>query len=140
MPFIQVAVSGKPDPSLARTIARAVTERTSRILGTLKERTALDVSFVPKDQWFVGGESLEELGVASYWLEIRVTEGRNTPEQKAEYLSEIHALMGQLLGELHPISYAHVHGAVADAWGFGGVSQAERGRPVKDAGLRVLPR
>jgi 4-oxalocrotonate tautomerase len=131
MPFIQVAVSSQPNPNLARTLAHAVTERAVRILGSLRERVALDVSFVPKDQWFVGGETLEELGVSSYWLEIRVTEGRNTTAQKAEYLSEIHALMGRLLGELHPVSYAHVHEAVADAWGFGGVSQAERAHPLE---------
>ncbi len=126
MPFIRIAVSGNPDPHLAQSTARAVTERTSRILGTSKERTALDVSSVPKAQWFVGGESLEELGLSSYWLEARATEGRNTAQQKADYLAEIDTLMHQLLGELHAVSYAHVHAAAADSWGFGGVSQAER--------------
>ena len=130
MPFIQIAVSGEPEPGLAHGIARAVTECTTRILGTLKERIALELRFVPKDRWFVGGESLEELGLSSYWLEIRVTEGRHSTQQRADYLAEIHALMHELLGELHPVSYAHVHAAVGDAWGFGGVSQAERAHPV----------
>jgi 4-oxalocrotonate tautomerase len=126
MPFIQVAVSGHPDQTIARTIAQGVTERTARILHREVELTNLAVTFVAPDQWFVGGRSLEELGLASFWLDIAVTDGIDTKDQKAAYLAEIWSFMREVLGPLHEAAYARVNEVSADAWGYGGRTQEER--------------
>ena len=34
--------------------------------------------------------------------------------------------MSELLGPLHEASYVHVHDVPADAWGYGGRTQAHR--------------
>jgi 4-oxalocrotonate tautomerase len=126
MPFINVLVAHAPDSKLAETIAQGVAERTARILRKSPELTAAAVSFLPPAQWQVGGRSLESHGAASFWLEVKVTAETNTAAEKAAYLAEVHAFMAQVLGRVRPESYILVHEIPADAWGFGGMTQAQR--------------
>lgn len=126
MPIITIKLSGKPDPSLSRRVAEGVVEITSRVLRKNPAITAVAVDYTEPEHWIVGGQTLAEHRKASYWLDIRVVDGTNTKDEKAQYLAEIHALMGRLLGELHTESYAHVHEVFADAYGFGGLTQEER--------------
>lgn len=126
MPFIDVVVSHEPNSELAHRLAAGVTERTVRILGRVFEHTAISVRFSPPSDWFVGGRSLAELGKASFWLDVKVTIGTTTKQQKAQYLAEISEFMRAELGELHEVSYLRVDEVAADAWGFGGISQEAR--------------
>jgi 4-oxalocrotonate tautomerase len=126
MPFINVLVSHRLDQDLARRIAEGVSERTVRILRKSPQLTAAAVSFVPDGQWLIGGRRLEETGASSYQLAVTVTAGTNTPAEKAAYLAEIHTFMADALGGVRPESYAVVHEVPADAWGFGGITQAAR--------------
>jgi 4-oxalocrotonate tautomerase len=81
---------------------------------------------VPPENWFCGGKSLVEVWLASFWLDVHVTEGTNTKDEKAAFIAAVFASMGKLLGPLHEESYAHVHEVRDDAYGFGGVTQGRR--------------
>lgn len=141
MPYIHVSVSRLPDPALARALAQGVTERTFRILRKRIEVTAVSVSFVDPGHWFVGGQSLQERELATFWLDIGVTAGTNSKDEKAAYLVDIFTFMRETLGPLHEISYVRVLDVPADAWGYGGVSQEERYvRGKLEAGSVRLPR
>ena len=131
MPYVNVVVSGPSNPTLARTVAQGVTERTGRILRKRPEVTAVSVSFVPAEQWFVGARSLAELGLSTFWLDIAVTDGTNTDDEKTAYLGAIFSFMGEVVGPLHGTSYVRVMDVRAEAWGYGGVSQAERAAQAK---------
>lgn len=126
MPYIDVLVSRESDLELAERLALGVTERTVRILGRVFEYTAVSLRFVPASQWFVGGQPLSASGKSSFWLDVKVTSGTTSKEQKARYLSEIFDFMRAELGELHDVSYLRVDEVAGDAWGFGGVSQEAR--------------
>ena len=126
MPYIHVSVSRAPARTLARTLVEGVTARTFRILRKRIEVTAVSISFVDPEQWFIGGQSLHELGRATFWLDIGVTDGTNSKDEKAAYLADIFAFMRETLGPLHEISYVRVLDVPAAAWGYGGVSQEER--------------
>src|ERR1700709_2786557 len=67
-------------------------------------------------------KSLAEQKPASFWLDIHVTEGTNTKDEKAAYIAAIFKRMGELLGPLHEESYAHVDEVRGDAYGFGGLT------------------
>ena len=94
-------------------------------LSTIKV-TAIIVKSVDAGDWFAGGKSLAEQKLASYWIDIHVTEGTNTKDEKAAYLAAIFKRMDELLGPLHEESYAHVDEVKGDAYGFGGLSQERR--------------
>ena len=127
MPLITVTyATSRERSSLKAEIAAAVSELTARILRKDPKVTAVIVKSADAADWFAGGSSLAEQNLASYWLDVHVSEGTNTKDEKAAYLAALFKRMGELLGPLHHESYAHVDEVKADAYGFGGLSQERR--------------
>ena len=127
MPLITVTVSTPHQKVLDKTaIAAEVARLSTTILRKDPKVTAVIVSRVPSDDWFCGGKSLTEAWLASFWLDVHVTEGTNTKDEKAAYLAAMFKRMGELLGPLHTESYLHVDEVKGDAYGFGGLSQERR--------------
>ena len=127
MPLITVTYSSsRHTPSLKADIAAAVSELTARILHKDPKVTAIIVKPVDAADWFAGGKSLAEQNLASFWLDIHVSEGTNTKDEKAAYLAAMFKRMGELLGPLHNESYLHVDEVRGDAYGFGGLTQERR--------------
>jgi 4-oxalocrotonate tautomerase len=127
MPLITVSYStSREKPSLNSEIAAAVSELTAKILHKDPKVTAIIVKAVNAVDWFAGGKSLAEQKLASYWIDIHVSEGTNTKDEKAAYLAAMFARMGELLGPLHEETYLHVDEVKGDAYGFGGLTQERR--------------
>jgi 4-oxalocrotonate tautomerase len=127
MPLITVSyTSSRQAPSLKADIASAVSELTAKILHKDPEVTAIIVKSVDASDWFAGGRSLAEQKLASYWIDIHVTEGTNTKDEKAAYLAAMFRRMAEILGPLHPETYLHVDEVKGDAYGFGALTQERR--------------
>jgi len=127
MPLITVTVSTPHQKVLNKAaIAAEVSRLSTAILGKDPKVTAVIVTRVPSDDWFCGGKSLTEEWLASFWLDIHVTDGTNTKDEKAAFIAETFAAMGRLLGPLHEESYVHVHDVRDDAYGYGGLTQGKR--------------
>jgi 4-oxalocrotonate tautomerase len=127
MPLVTVTYSSfRKPPSLKAEIASAVSDLTARILRKDPRVTAIIVKSVDAADWFAGGQSLAEQSLASFWLDVHVSEGTNTKDEKAAYLAALFKRMGELLGPLHEESYAHVDEVKGDSYGFGGLTQERR--------------
>src|SRR5262245_51083406 len=127
MPLITVSyTTSRQSPSLKADIASAVSELTAKILHKDPKVTAIIVKSVDAADWFAGGRSLAEQKLASYWIDIHVSEGTNTKDEKAAYLAAMFKRMGELLGPLHHETYLHVDEVRGDAYGFGGLTQERR--------------
>jgi 4-oxalocrotonate tautomerase len=127
MPILNLKVSAAASPELSQTLAKGLVDVTVRVLRKKPELTSVAIDYTAPDHWIVGGKSLAQHGKASFWLDIKIVDGTNTKDEKAEYLREIFALMARSLGqELHDESYILVHEVSADAYGFGGLTQEHR--------------
>src|SRR5215471_3044175 len=127
MPLITVTYATlRERPSLKSEIAAAVSELTAGILRKDPKVTAIIVKSVEAADWFAGGRSLAEQKLASYWIDIHVSEGTNTKDEKAAYLAAMFKRMGEILGPLHHETYLHVDEVRGDAYGFGGLTQERR--------------
>jgi len=127
MPLITVSYSSsRQTPSLKADIAAAISDLTAKILHKDPKVTAIIVKSVDPTDWFAGGKSLADERLASFWLDIHVTEGTNTKDEKAAYIAAMFARMGEILGPLHNESYLHVDEVKGDAYGFGGLTQERR--------------
>ena len=126
MPLLDVKLSGAPDAALAAKAAATLGALTARILRKDPKVTAVAVSFVPAEQWFVGGEALSARRRSSFALDIQVVDGTNTKDEKAAYLKAVFAAMAALLPDLDPESYILVREVKADAYGYGGRTQESR--------------
>lgn len=126
MPFVSLKVAAAPSPELTRRLSATVVSLTARLLKKKRELTAVAVEYVAPENWTVGGETLARRRKASFWLDIKVTDGTNTKDEKAAFVAAVFAAMNDVIGPLHPESYVLVHDVRAEAYGYGGLTQEHR--------------
>ena len=127
MPMITVQVAtAAPSNDLAHAIAREISELTAKLLGKDPNVTAVAVDFIDAQHWFVGGESSADIGTPTFFVDVRISDGTNTKDEKAKYIAETFQAMHRLLGGSHSESYVHVNDVRADAYGYGGLTQERR--------------
>jgi|SRR5471030_2193723 len=126
MPILNVTLSSAPDLAQSARIAASLTQLTAQILQKDAALTSVAIGHVDPAHWFVGGATLAQQRKASFFLDILITDETNTATQKAAYIDAVFTAMQALLGELHEVSYIHVHDARPAAWGYGGLTQQFR--------------
>jgi 4-oxalocrotonate tautomerase len=127
MPMIQIKFSSpSPAPRMEAALAGRAAQLAEEWLGKDPAVTAVLVERADPSCWFCGGHSLAEARLAAFWLDIRVTEGTNTKDEKAAFVAACFEAFAALLGPLHAESYVHVVEARGDAYGYGGVTQERR--------------
>lgn len=127
MPMITVVyATPRAAPGLKQAVAATASRLAADVLRKDPKVTAVLVEEAAAQDWFCAGQSLAAAGRASFWLDIRITDGTNTKDEKAAFIAAAFAEMGKLLGPLHEESYCHVHDVRADAYGYGGLTQEHR--------------
>lgn len=126
MPTLQLKVSPLQNPSRYRALAGALTRLTALHLRKRPEVTAVVIDDVPAARWHVGGSDVQG---ATAFLEISITQGSNTTQEKAAFIAAAFAELQTQLGAgqpLEPASYVIVREVPATDWGYGGQTQAAR--------------
>lgn len=126
MPHLNLHISGPADAELARRASALVADLTVDILGKRRELIAIEVRFIERASWFVGGHNLEELDRNTFFLDISITDETNTKDEKARFIEQAYAQLSALIGRVHEVSYIHVVDARAAAYGYGGQTQERR--------------
>lgn len=126
MPILNVKISKPASDRLTHDVSEMLLELTTRILHKKRELTSIAIDYVPPEHWVVGGSTLAAQGKNSFYFDIKVVDGTNTKDEKAQYIAEAFAAFGKLLGNLHEESYIYVHDVRAEAYGFGGLTQEYR--------------
>jgi 4-oxalocrotonate tautomerase len=126
MPALQLKIAPLQNPERYATLAAALTRITADALGKRAEVTAVLIDDLPAARWHIGGASVQR---PTALLEINITQGTNTPEQKADFVCAAFAELKRQLGGgtgLHEASYVIVREVPATDWGFGGITQQAR--------------
>lgn len=126
MPILNVKVGAKKTDALTRKIADHLMDITARILQKKPEVTAVAIDFVDPDSWFVGGKRLSDIGMSSFYFDIKITDETNTKDEKAQYIREAFDGFRRILGDVHEESYVYVQDVKAAAYGYGGRTQEYR--------------
>lgn len=126
MPTLQLKVSPLQNPARYRTLAAALTRLTAEHLGKRAEVTAVMIDDLPAARWYVGGVDVQR---PTAFLEISITQGTNTAQQKTAFIAAAFAELQEQLGAGAPLadaSYVIVRELPAGDWGYGGLTQAVR--------------
>jgi len=122
MPLINLKLSGEPDMALAHELAGRIGRLTKDVLNKSSEVTAITVSFIPCELWFVARKSLAELNKKSFHLSVKFGESTTLKVQKAHFIESIHSILLQSIDNLHPVSYTTLEELRADAYGYNGLT------------------
>jgi 4-oxalocrotonate tautomerase len=126
MPTLNLRVSPLQNPERYAALASALTDLTARVLRKRPEVTAVVIEDVPGARWCIGGQPVHQ---PTAWLQIDITAGTNTAEEKARFVAEAFDTLERQLGAGGPLaeaSYVTVRELAATDWGFGGRTQAAR--------------
>ncbi|MES2412492.1 MAG: 4-oxalocrotonate tautomerase [Pseudomonadota bacterium] len=126
MPILNVKVSRPASAELSLQISDMLLELTTRILRKKRELTSIAIDYTAPEHWIVGGASLAAQDRNSFYFDIKVVDGTNTKDEKAQYIAESFRAFEELLGRLHDESYIYIHDVRAEAYGFGGLTQEYR--------------
>ena len=130
MPFVHIRLAG-PRPLGAEQVRRLQAEATRLMASVMRkdaELTAVLVEAVPLAAWSTGGRPAP----AAAHLDVKVTQGTNTADEKARFIAEATALLREVMGDALPLAtYVVVDEVPADAWGYGGVTQDARRRAAR---------
>ncbi|MES2975718.1 MAG: tautomerase family protein [Pseudomonadota bacterium] len=126
MPTLQLKIAGLQNPRRYQALAGALTRLTAQHLGKRPEVTAVTIEDLPAARWYIGGEAVQR---SAALLEISITQGTNTPQEKAAFIEAAFAELQRQLGDgqpLEPASYVVVHEVPATDWGYAGITQKAR--------------
>jgi 4-oxalocrotonate tautomerase len=126
MPILNVTLSTAPNAEQSQRVAATLLRLTGSILHKAEALTAIAISHVPAQHWYIGAASLAQQEKASFFLDIKITDETNSAIEKAAYIKAVFEEMGALMGPLHNVSYVHIDDARPAAWGFGGLTQQYR--------------
>lgn len=126
MPFLDIRLSAPCLPGKVAEIAARMTDLVVDVLGKRRELTVTVVQCVAPGHWTAGGASVNDAGNGGFFLEVNVTEGTNTPAQKAAFVAAAYAAAEAVLGCLDAATYVIVREIPAQDWGWQGQTQAAR--------------
>lgn len=121
MPYINVKLNAKESDEVREKVVAIVLKNTTNILNKKAEVTSVLVEFVSQKSWSIGGKTSD-----TFYLNIKITKGTNTKEQKANYIEKTYKDFNELLEEINPASYIVIDEVEADSWGFEGLTQEYR--------------
>ena len=124
MPFVNIKVAGLTlAPEQVQHLQQGATTLMAEVLRKKAELTAVLVEHVSVVSWTVGGNPVS----AAAHLDVKVTEGTNTAEEKSRFIDEAMKLLRSALGaDLNPVTYVVIHEVPGGAWGWDGLTQAHR--------------
>jgi len=124
MPFVNIKVAGASlAPEQILRLQAEATRLMTELMRKKPEFTSVLVEHVDIARWAVGAAPVR----AAAHVDVKVTGGTNTPDEKRRFVSEAVRLLRSVIGPtLHPVCYVVVHELAADAWGYDGRTQADR--------------
>lgn len=126
MPILNVKISGTPSPQTSSRVAETLTDLTVELLKKKRELTAVAIDYVAPAEWFIAGAPVAGQPFSTFHVDIKVTEGTNTKDEKAAFVSRVFAAIELIIGPVAPASYIVVHEVRGDSWGYQGETQEYR--------------
>ena len=121
MPFARLTYRPQR-PDGENHLDRTLTDLIARDLAKNRDLTSVLIEPSTSGRWTIGGEPQ----AAAAHLEVYVTAGTNTVEQKRCFQERAMALLRAEWPDLPAATYVVVHEMPATDWGYDGRSQADR--------------
>ena len=124
MPFVHIRIAGQNlNAEQVRELQREATALMAGIMRKKEELTSVLVEQAEISGWSIGGAAVP---VAAH-LDVKVTQGTNTEEEKARFVRAANDLLKSVLGSSLPVAtYVIVHEIPSTAWGYDGETQEAR--------------
>ena len=105
-------------------------EQTTSLMNTVmrkrREVTVVHIQESEPQQWSTNSIPLTPNSPPCAYVDIKVTDGTNTIEEKAEMISQTVKMLTNVVGIIQEACYVVIDDLPADSWGYNGKTQAAR--------------
>lgn len=122
MPFAKLTLTPLPLQDTAHRLAADLTDLVARDLAKRHELTSVLIETPGALYWSIGAEHQ----TTAAHLEVCVTTGTNSQQEKRTFVANAMALLKSALPALNAATYVVVREIPATDWGYDGLSQADR--------------
>jgi len=124
MPYISIHVSSDLTQLQTKNLVEGTTKIMAKILHKKAELTAVSITKIDKEHWFIGN-NLASNSVSAY-VNAKISKGTNTEKEKSDALCAFNQLLDDEIGPLTPTSYVVLDEVPTTDWGYDGLSQHTR--------------
>ncbi len=126
MPYINFRIGNTLENAQRNQLYEKTTSLMKGIMGKRREVTVVHIQESEPHLWATNAVALDTDSPVGAYVDIKVTEGTNTPEEKAEMLSETAKMLKEVVGVVQEACYVLIDDIPANSWGYNGKSQAQR--------------
>lgn len=126
MPYINIRLSTSLDDTQRSRLFEKTTSLMHTVMGKRKEVTVVQIQESESKGWSVNGKPLSPSGVPEAYVNIKVTDGTNSSEEKAEMIAATVDMLNEVVGPMQEACYVVIDCIPADSWGYNGKTQAAR--------------
>lgn len=126
MPYINIRLGAILNSEQKDQLYQKTTSFMNAIMGKRREVTVVHIQEDDPRQWATNAIVLHAKAPAGAYVDIKVTEGTNTPEEKAKMISQTVKMLQEEVGAIQEACYVVIDDIPANSWGYNGKTQAAR--------------
>lgn len=126
MPYINIRLGNKLNSEQRKQLYEQATSLMHTVMRKRREVTVVHIQESEPQQWSTNSNSLTAKSPIGAYVEMKVTEGTNSVEEKAEMISQTVKMLRNVAGIIQEACYVVIDDIPADSWGYNGITQATR--------------
>jgi 4-oxalocrotonate tautomerase len=128
MPYINIRLGCKLNNKQREQLNNKTTHFMNTIMGKRREVTVVHIMESEPEQWATNSNQLTKEEPTGAYVDIKITDGTNTPEEKAEMIYQTVEMLKNVAGTIQEACYVVIHDIPANSWGYNGKTQEVRAR------------
>ncbi len=126
MPYINIRLGRNLDQEQRNLLYEKTTSLMNTVMRKRPEVAVVHIQESESQQWSVNSTSIAAKDPVAAYVDIKVTDGTNSPSEKAEMISQTVKMLQDVVGIIQEACYVVIDDMPADSWGYNGKTQAER--------------
>lgn len=126
MPYINIRIGAALSQEQRSTLYRKTTGLMHTIMGKKRVVTVVHIQESGPESWSTNGVTLSSEDPTCVYVDIKITEGTNTADQKAEMIASMIKVLEEVVGAIQEACYVVISDIAANSWGYNGKTQAAR--------------
>lgn len=126
MPYINIRLGTNLNDEQRIQLFEQTTSLMNTVMRKRREVTVVHIQESESQQWSTNSIPLTAKSPVGAYVDIKVTDGTNTVEEKAEMISQTVNMLKDVVGIIQEACYVVIDDLPADSWGYNGKTQAAR--------------
>lgn len=135
MPYINIRLGRNLEEEQRRLLYKKTTSLMNTVMGKLPEVAVVHIQESEPHQWSVNSTPITAKDPIGAYVDIKITDGTNTPSEKAAMIYETVKMLQDVVGIIQEACYVVIDDIPADSWGYNGKTQAARAASISAMGL-----